>query len=279
MKTAIRLMLGASALAVVAGCSSLPGASLGKTFTAENYLAGDHGGAGFSGALASEYTELGRGQAGISRWMNATAYISKAEQAEAGGEPAPWTPDQLGVNGEAAAKYDQVVSSIAANKAERPEACARAQAMWDQYLFILRAEGNGAKCPLTSDDALALLNDALAACDPARPAIADFVVYFGFNKTNLTDRALSVIGEVVSAYNSIGSSGVRVDGHTDTVGSNSYNQGLSEARANRVAGALAQRGIPAAGISTQGFGETRLARPTGDNVREPLNRRAEIKLQ
>ncbi|MEO0622837.1 MAG: OmpA family protein [Pseudomonadota bacterium] len=277
MKTVIRLMLGASALAV-AGCSSLPGASLGKTFSAAPYLAGDHGGAGFSGALASEYTQLGRNQASMVRWMNATAFISKAEQAEAGGEPAPWTPDQLGVNGEAAALYQDVVASISANKAERPAACARAQAMWDQYLTTLRAEAAGAKCPLGSADAKAMLDEALAACDPTVSAPADFIVYFGFNQTNLTDRAREVVGEVVSAYNALGASAVSIVGHTDTVGSFSYNQSLSERRANRVANALVERGIPGGVIATAGRSEAEPARVTGDNVREPLNRRAEISL-
>ncbi|MEM9147166.1 MAG: OmpA family protein [Pseudomonadota bacterium] len=278
MKTVFRLMVGASALALAA-CSSLPGASLGKTFSAEPYLAADHGGPGFSGALASEYAQLGRNQAKMVRWMNATAFISKAEEAEAGGEPAPWTPDQLGVNGEASALYTDVVARIGANKAERPAECARAQAMWDQYLTTLRAEAAGAKCPLGSEDALAMLNEALAACDPTLPGPgADFIVYFGFNRTNLTDRAREVVGEVVGAYNAMGSSAVSIVGHTDTVGSVSYNQGLSERRANRVANALVERGIPAGVIATAGRSELQPARETGDNVREPLNRRATISL-
>ncbi len=276
MKTAIRLMLGVSALAV-AGCTSLPGANLGKTFYAEPYLAADRGGPGFTGALAQEYTQLGRDQAKMVRWMNATAFITKAEQAEAGTEPQPWTPDQLGVNGDAAARYQEVVAIIAANKAERPEACARAQAMWDQYLTVLRAEAAGAKCPLTSEDALAMLNEALNQCQPG-VGPADFIVYFGFNQTNLTERARGVINDVVASYNDLGASAVSVVGHTDTVGSVQYNQGLSERRANRVANALVDLGIPAGQIATAGRSELEPARITGDGVREPLNRRAEISL-
>ena len=276
MKTAVRLMLGISALAV-AGCSQLPGASLGRTFTAEPYLAAEHGGPGFTGALAREYTELGRDQASMVRWMNATAFIAKAEQAEGGSEPAPWTPDQLGVNGEAAALYEEVVARISENKAERPEACARAQAMWDQYLTVLRAEAAGAKCPMTSEDAKALLDEALAACDPA-VGPADFIVYFGFNQTNLTDRARAVIEDVVASYSDMGANAVSVVGHTDTVGSVEFNQRLSEARATRVADALVDRGIPADQIATAGRSELEPARVTGDGVREPLNRRVEISL-
>ncbi|MEM7189069.1 MAG: hypothetical protein AAF439_05610, partial [Pseudomonadota bacterium] len=138
MKTVTRLLLGTAAIAL-AGCSQLPGSSLGATFGAERYLKADHGGAGFTGTLAKEYTEVGRRAAFRDvRWRNSTAYIAKAKQAESGVEPAPWAPEQLGVNGDAAAMYQSVVATIGENKGQRPEACARAQVMWDQYLEALR---------------------------------------------------------------------------------------------------------------------------------------------
>ncbi len=279
MKTVIRLMLGVSALAV-AGCgSSLPGSDLGKTFYAQDYLAAEHGGPGFTGALASEYAQVGQNQAQMVRWYNSTAFITKSEEAAAGGEPQPWTPDQLGVNGEAAALYQEVVASIAENKAERPAECARAQAMWDQYLTALRAEAAGAKCPFTAADARALLDEALAVCDPPLPIqAADFIIYFGFNQSTLTDRAAATIEEVVGSYNTAGASAVSIVGHTDTVGSFDYNQALSERRANRVANALVERGVPGGIIATAGRSFSEPARVTGPNVREPLNRRAEISL-
>ena len=59
MKTVTCLLLGTAAVAL-AGCSQLPGSSLGATFGAERYLKADHGGPGSTGALAKEYTELGR---------------------------------------------------------------------------------------------------------------------------------------------------------------------------------------------------------------------------
>jgi len=269
-------MLGCSALAM-AGCAQLPGASLGATWTAEDYLAAEHGGAGFNGALASEYAELARGQAGMVRWMNATAYIAKAQQAEGGSSPAPWSPDQLGVNGDAASLYQEAVDTINANKAERPAACARAQAMWDQYLFILRAEANGANCPLTSDEARAMLDEALQACAPA-PQQADYIVYFGFDRSNLTERAIETVNEVAEAVDAMSASAISVVGHTDTVGSVQYNQALSERRARSVAEALVDRGIPADIMTLAGRSELEPARVTGDGVREQLNRRAEISL-
>jgi len=52
--------------------------------------------------------------------------------------------------------------------------------------------------------------------------------------------------------------------------------GLSERRASVVRDALVARGIGAGSIQTQARGETDLARPTRDGVREPLNRRTAV---
>ncbi|MEY4054861.1 MAG: hypothetical protein RL519_196 [Pseudomonadota bacterium] len=71
---------------------------------------------------------------------------------------------------------------------------------------------------------------------------------------------------------------IDVYGHTDSTGSDAYNQTLSENRARTVAGYLQSRGVPAARIRSQGFGETM---PVADNTTEAgrmKNRRVEIKI-
>lgn len=84
----------------------------------------------------------------------------------------------------------------------------------------------------------------------------------------------SVAASLVKYPNSI----VDVYGHTDTVGSSSSNQLLSERRARAVHDYLIQRGVAASRLRWQGFGETQLRVQTGDGVNEPLNRRVEIKV-
>jgi len=71
---------------------------------------------------------------------------------------------------------------------------------------------------------------------------------------------------------------VDVYGYTDTVGSTSSNQLLSERRARAVADYLIQSGVASSRIRWMGFGETRLKVQTGDGVAEALNRRVEIKI-
>jgi outer membrane protein OmpA-like peptidoglycan-associated protein len=70
-----------------------------------------------------------------------------------------------------------------------------------------------------------------------------------------------------------------VTGHTDTSGAVEYNLALSLRRANSVKDALVARGVPDGNVSVAGRGESELAVPTGDGVREQANRRAVIVIQ
>ena len=71
---------------------------------------------------------------------------------------------------------------------------------------------------------------------------------------------------------------IDVYGHTDTTGSATTNQRLSEQRAQAVANYLISQGVSSSRVRGMGFGEPRLKVSTGDNVNEPLNRRVEIKI-
>ena len=124
---------------------------------------------------------------------------------------------------------------------------------------------------------------AMPTPPPVPPATPDepeqFVIFFGFNKCNITQEADAVLGEAASAAKSSGSASIMIVGHTDTVGSDAYNQKLSECRASAAKTNLVEKGIAAASISAAGRGETELLVKTGDNVKEPQNRRATIDLQ
>jgi outer membrane protein OmpA-like peptidoglycan-associated protein len=71
---------------------------------------------------------------------------------------------------------------------------------------------------------------------------------------------------------------VVITGHTDTVGSHRYNQGLSERRAASVKDAMVSQGMDGASIATAGKSFDDPLVPTGPGVREPQNRRAVIEL-
>jgi outer membrane protein OmpA-like peptidoglycan-associated protein len=110
------------------------------------------------------------------------------------------------------------------------------------------------------------------------PAINRFVVFFDFDKSNLTAESLQVVSLAVKTGKDSGMARIAVTGHTDTVGSQRYNQALSERRAKAVKTEMMRLGMVGTDITTIGksFSEPLVA--TGPGVREPQNRRAMIDL-
>ena len=103
-------------------------------------------------------------------------------------------------------------------------------------------------------------------------------MFFDFDKSNLTAEAQSTVTEAVSAAKTLGSVRILVTGHTDTVGSDKYNQALSIRRANSVKDEMVRQGVGAGGIAIEGKSFHDPLVPTGPGVREPKNRRAVIDL-
>jgi outer membrane protein OmpA-like peptidoglycan-associated protein len=81
-------------------------------------------------------------------------------------------------------------------------------------------------------------------------------VLFAFDKSNLTDDAKINLDKLVKVLNSYPDTNIEVQGHTDSKGSESYNQALSERRAGAVSGYLSGKNISAGRLTIKGFGET-----------------------
>src|ERR1051326_442920 len=110
------------------------------------------------------------------------------------------------------------------------------------------------------------------------PAVRRYIVFFDFDKSNLSPEAQQVISSAVTTVKNTGTARIVVTGHTDTVGSQSYNQALSERRASAVKGEMMRLGVNASDIATVGKSFSEPLIPTGPGVREPQNRRAVIDL-
>jgi OOP family OmpA-OmpF porin len=136
----------------------------------------------------------------------------------------------------------------------------------------------GLRYALTAPSVMTDMTPVAPPPEPASNVPRQFIVFFGFNKYNLTSEALRVISEAVVAAKDTGSATVLITGHTDTVGSNDYNMRLSMRRSNAVKAEMVRQGIPTSAISSTGKGETELLVQTADGVKEPQNRRATIDL-
>jgi hypothetical protein len=111
---------------------------------------------------------------------------------------------------------------------------------------------------------------------PSMAQASSYLVFFDWDKSNLSPEAMATISQAASAYKSSGLARLTNVGNADTSGSPDYNMRLSLRRADAVRQALIQNGVPAESIDTTGRGETNLLVPTADNVREPQNRRVEL---
>lgn len=86
---------------------------------------------------------------------------------------------------------------------------------------------------------------------------------------------LDQVAQVLSQYNE---TYIDIYGHTDSTGSDAYNQDLSERRASSVANYLESRGVQSARIGTRGFGETQPIAPNDTEEGRAANRRVEIRV-
>src|SRR5690606_11674215 len=104
------------------------------------------------------------------------------------------------------------------------------------------------------------------------------MVFFEFDKAELTADAQQVLKQAAEAFKAGEKVEVLVHGHTDRSGSDAYNQKLSERRAAAAKAYVESQGLSGDILKTEAFGESQPLVDTADGVREPQNRRAEIKV-
>jgi len=101
-------------------------------------------------------------------------------------------------------------------------------------------------------------------------------VLFGFDKSNLSNDAKTNLDKLVIVLNNYKDTDIVVQGHTDSKGSEAYNQTLSEQRAFSVSAYLVSKGISSSRLTTKGFGEM-LPKYVNDTTEgQDKNRRVEF---
>lgn len=137
------------------------------------------------------------------------------------------------------------------------------------------------KCPDTPGIA------SLAGCPkPAAPTVEEQAALNEYAKTILFDtsrssikkEAAQVLSDITAILKKYPAAKFTVDGHTDSTGSASFNQKLSESRAQAVVDYLVKNGIDAARLSIKGYGETKPVATNMNRAGRAQNRRVEINL-
>ncbi|HNZ10512.1 MAG TPA: OmpA family protein [Smithellaceae bacterium] len=103
-------------------------------------------------------------------------------------------------------------------------------------------------------------------------------VTFDTNSATVRPGLYAEINRVAAVLNQYPQTLIRVEGHTDSVGSDDYNMKLSQRRANTVKLLLTQRGVASGRIETIGYGETMPVATNNTEVGRQMNRRVEIKI-
>jgi len=186
---------------------------------------------------------------------------------------------------DAQAKMQEAQNQLAEAEGQREQAEAQAQQYQAQAQV---AQGQAAQAEREKQQALqekeqmrarlvSQLNQVLETKDTARGIIVSMPdVLFGFDKYSLKPEArerLAKISGIILAYPDLK---LNVEGHTDSIGSEEYNQKLSEKRADSVRGYLVSNGVSPDNISAAGLGK---ANPVADNSTasgRKLNRRVEM---
>ena len=134
----------------------------------------------------------------------------------------------------------------------------------------------GSTCPVPVAPPVPCPNGTSVPAGSVCPQIGPFIVFFDWDKADITPAAAAILDNAAEQYRQTGNAQVVLAGHADRSGSDQYNVGLSQRRADNVRQYLAGRGISEGVMRTEAFGESRPLVDTADGVREPQNRRVEI---
>ena len=151
------------------------------------------------------------------------------------------------------------------------------QAVLDQPYAAARTRWFGLQPFAASDQQVRERFGAALAALPLPPT--QFTLYFVEGKDDFTDESRAQLDGVFAELAKRPVPDVLVIGHTDSTGTDAYNDTLSRQRADVVRLALLVRGIAPENVVAIGRGKREPVVPTADGVAEPLNRRVEIQVR
>lgn len=271
MTRGFKACVAVGALALVSGCT---GWNLDALQSAERV------GSPFTVALANEYQALAEYEAlTMNDWVDADYFAVKG-LAAAGGEavlpedPSNWWEPEDKIGELQQARADLITALDSGAREAQPETAARCQVLYDCWVEQQEENHQPTHIAACRDN----FYTCLASLSPQQVIAETYVILFDFDRSDLTAAGQAVVSEVVGV--ALGNPGMNIHlvGHTDTVGSPAYNLRLSQARAATVNNALVAGGVQPTRITSEAKGESDLAVPTGDGVRNQANRRVVVTL-
>jgi OmpA-OmpF porin, OOP family len=276
-----------ASVALLAGC-----ADFGASFTVGPEMAAARTGRGstpFAEALRREYSTRAQVEYDESHFREARYFAIKAQAATAGQRVLPAEMSYRIIPDNTVATMTQararlIVALDSGGRDRQPDQAAKAQRGWDCW-FEEQEENlqpnDIAACRKDFDDAMAQLTPAPVGAAPAPAPVlgqapSNFLVFFDFDRSDLSAEARRIIQSAVTAFRSGNRTRIAATGHADRAGRDDYNQRLSERRAASVREELVRLGLTSTQITTLGRGESTPLVPTADGAREPQNRRVEL---
>ena len=108
------------------------------------------------------------------------------------------------------------------------------------------------------------------------PVVGTYIVFFDSGTADLNNDAREILAEVVRAAGKTTFSAIRASGHSDPMGSEDYNEWLSEQRTLAVVDFLVASGLDKQRIVTESYGSTDPLIPAAGELAQMQNRRVEI---
>ena len=252
----------------------------------------------FEQSLASDYQALSNAESAQGDERDAATYAARAAAASSG---TPTAPDEIVLRGaflkdryvnELSAAHDRLLGALAKTaRSDAPAAAARAQTSFDCWLEqsaedlqpedIEACKQSFLSAMTTVESSTQPVADVapVATPEPPPPAavttarVADsYHVFFDFDSAEMTAEAMTVLEQIKADMSSPPPRRMVVIGHTSSIGTESYNQRLSQRRAEAVKSALLALAVNAESITTEARGEHDQLVATADGVREPRNR-------
>jgi outer membrane protein OmpA-like peptidoglycan-associated protein len=234
-------------------------------------------------ALEREVKARADADAEIKRRQDADAARLQAEQARQQAETARQQAEVAKAEAERMKQEADAAAAEAAHQKHEAE-LAKAAAIEQQQAALAEADkARQAAAKAESEKAdlraqlLNQLNSILQTRDSARGLIVNMSdVLFDTGSSTLKPGArekLAKISGIVLAHPGLN---LQIEGHTDSVGTDDFNQQLSERRADAVRDFLAEQGVPASAITARGFGKTQPVASNDTAEGRQRNRRVEL---